>query len=46
MLKEDGDVGALRMVNSHKELKDNDDWPSWVPDFSNPLEFGGTRGTE
>ncbi|TGO66976.1 hypothetical protein BOTNAR_0050g00100 [Botryotinia narcissicola] len=37
VLKEDGDLGALRMIDTHKKPTKDKDWPSWVPDFSSPL---------
>ncbi|KAA8569811.1 hypothetical protein EYC84_002154 [Monilinia fructicola] len=41
VLEEDGDLGALRMINTHAEPKKDKDWPSWVPDFSSPLPGPG-----
>ncbi|KAF7893173.1 uncharacterized protein EAF02_000711 [Botrytis sinoallii] len=41
ILKEDGDLGALRMINTHKKPTKDKDWPSWVPDFSSQLPGPG-----
>ncbi|KAF7938340.1 hypothetical protein EAE99_002012 [Botrytis elliptica] len=41
ILKEDGDLGALRMINTHAKPTKDKDWPSWVPDFSSPLPGPG-----
>ncbi|KAF5878112.1 putative heterokaryon incompatibility protein [Botrytis fragariae] len=41
ILKEDGDLGALRMNNAHAYSTKDTDWPSWVPDFSSPLPGPG-----
>ncbi|TGO43798.1 hypothetical protein BCON_0854g00010 [Botryotinia convoluta] len=41
ILKEDGDLGALRMINTHAKPTKDKDWPSWAPDFSSPLPGPG-----
>ncbi|TGO26712.1 hypothetical protein BPAE_0054g00200 [Botrytis paeoniae] len=41
ILKEDGDLGTLRMINTHAKPTKDKDWPSWVPDFSSPLPGPG-----
>jgi hypothetical protein len=41
ILAQDGDLGILRMVNTHERPTNKIDWPSWVPDFSSPLPGPG-----
>ncbi|TGO41012.1 hypothetical protein BHYA_0028g00540 [Botrytis hyacinthi] len=41
ILEEDGDLGALRMINTHAKPTKYKDWPSWVPDFSSLLPGPG-----
>ncbi|KAF5873653.1 uncharacterized protein Bfra_005117 [Botrytis fragariae] len=37
ILAQDNDLGVFRMVNTHAKPINQEQWPSWVPDFTSPL---------
>ncbi|THV55879.1 hypothetical protein BGAL_0002g00340 [Botrytis galanthina] len=37
ILTQDGNLDALRMLNTHVKPTNEKNWPSWVPDFTSPL---------